>query len=195
MRNILSSHIKSLNYLGSTSFWLVKGHSTVTIYSPHWINRLRANNFIWWLFVILQLWIITWPIIWFMEKRYEIATTRWSASLDPGSETGMIRCYAQGRDESALAEFWAPAVMQAAWTRRQGEAGMLTRLDAERLQGLSRDELLGLGRRGDSDAERERRERVNRGEGGFVDGVVGLVRGVSEVRQDWRLAMGWGGNC
>lgn len=195
MRNVLSSHIKSLNYLGSTSFWLVKGHNTVTIYSPHWINRLRANNFVWWLFVILQLWIITWPIIWLMEKRYEVARTRWNASLDPGSETGLIKCYAQDRDESALAEFWAPAVMQAAWTRRQGEGSMLTRLDAERLQGLSRDELLGLSRREDSAAERERRGRVNRGEGGFVDGVVGLVRGVSEVRQDWRLTMGWGGNC
>lgn len=193
MRNVLSSHIKSLNYLGSMNFRLVKGHSTVTIYSPHWINRLRTNTFVWWLVVILQLWIITWPVIWFMEKRYEIARTRWNASLDPGSETGLIKCYARDRDETALAEFWAPAVMQAAWTRRQGEGSMLTRLDAERLQGLSRNELLGLGGP-ESTAERERRERVNRGEGGFVDGVVGLVRGVSEVRQDWRLTMGWGGN-
>lgn len=195
MRNLLSSHIKSLNYLGSINIWLVQSQRSVTIYSPHWINRLRANKFIWWLCVLLQLWLITWPVIWFLEKRYEIVNTRWNASLDPGSESGLVKCYAQGRDEAGLAEFWSPSVKQAAWTRRQGEAGMLTKLDAERLQGLSRDELLGLGRREESDAERERRDRVHRGEGGFADGVVGLVRGVSEVRQDWRLAMGWGGDC
>lgn len=192
MRNVLASHIRSLNYRGSTTFWFTKGHSSVTIYSPHWINRLRTNKFSWWICVILQLWIITWPLIWLMEKRYEVAQTRWNASLDPGSETGILKCWAFGRDESALAEFWAPAVKQAAWTRRQGEAALLTRLDAERLQGLGTEQLLGLEGSPESDAERERRERVNRGEGGFVDNVVGLVRGVSEVRQDWRLGMGWG---
>lgn len=193
MRNVLTSHIKSLNYQGDIAVWLVKSQSIVTIYSPHWINRLRTNKFVWWAIVILQLWIITWPIIWLLERRYEVAKIRWNASLDPGSESGLVKCYAQGRDEPALAEFWAPAVKWAAWTRTQGQAGMLTRLDAERMQGLGRDELLGI-RRGDSAAEQERRVRVNSGQGGFVDDVVGLVRGVSEVSQDWRLTMGWGGN-
>ncbi|KAJ5591613.1 uncharacterized protein N7459_001982 [Penicillium hispanicum] len=193
MRDVLASHIRSLNYRGSLSFSFTAAHSAVTIYSPHWINRLRANRYIWWMCVILQLWIVAWPTIFLLEKRYEVVRTCWNASLlnDPNSR--LSKCYARGRDEPALAEYWAPAVKQAAWTRRQGEGDLLTRLDAERLQGLSRDEVLGI-RASDSDAERERRDRVNRGEGGFVDGVVGLVRGIGEVSQDWRLTMGWGGN-
>jgi hypothetical protein len=46
----------------------------------------------------------------------------------------------------------------------------------------------------ESEAERQRLERVHSGQGGFVDGVVGLVRGISEASQDYRLTMGWGAN-
>ncbi|KAJ5780358.1 hypothetical protein N7457_005518 [Penicillium paradoxum] len=194
MRNVLSSHIRELNYRGNISISLATAHHSVTIYSPHWINRLRANRAVWWTVVILQLWIITWPIIFFIEKRYEIAHTRWNASLVPEEAASpLAKCYAFGRSESALAEYWAPAVKQAAWSRRQ-DSELLTRMDADRLQGYSTQQLLGL-RVPDSDAELERRGRVNSGEGGFVDNVVGLVRGIGEVSQDWRFASGWGANC
>lgn len=59
---------------------------------------------------------------------------------------------------------------------------------------MNNEQILGLQRQGDSDAEIERRARVDRGEGGFMDSVVGLVRGVGEVQQDWRRAAGWGAN-
>lgn len=129
-----------------------------------------------------------------MERRYEVAETTWNAALEADPTTGLAKCYAQGRDESQLAQFWAPAVKQAAWSRRKGENGLLTRIDAERLQGLTTDQLLGL-RDNPSGAESERRARVDRGEGGFVDGIIGLARGVSEISQDYRLRMGWGSNC
>ncbi|KGO55400.1 hypothetical protein PEX2_031040 [Penicillium expansum] len=193
MRNVLSSHIRELNYRGSIAFQLFIAQRSVTIYSPHWINRLRTNRFIWWTVVLLQLWIITWPVIFFMEKRYELVHTRWNASLRPESDSALATCYAFGRDESSLAEYWAPAVKQAAWTRRQGGGDLLTRMDADRLQGYSTQQLLGL-RGATSDTEVERRERVNNGEGGFVDNVVGLVRGISEAGQDWRFSAGWGAN-
>ncbi|KAJ5128309.1 hypothetical protein N7448_002027 [Penicillium atrosanguineum] len=193
MRNVLASHIRELNYRGSTNFWFKKGYSSVTIYSPHWINQLRTNSFVWWICVILQLWIITWPIIKLMEKRYEVARSQWNASLDPGSETGLLKCYAQNRDETQLGEFWATAVKQAAWTRRQGEGALLTRNDADRLRGMSNEQILRI-QSCESEAERQRRERVHSGQGGLMDSVVGLVRGVSEASQDYRLTMGWGAN-
>ncbi|KAJ5396096.1 uncharacterized protein N7487_010399 [Penicillium crustosum] len=193
MRNVLSSHIRELNYRGSIGFKLFIAQRSVTIYSPHWINRLRANRYVWWAVVLLQLWIIAWPVIFFMEKRYELVHTRWNASLRPESDSALDKCYAFNRDESSLAEYWAPAVKQAAWTRRQGEGDVLTRMDADRLQGYSTQQLLGL-RGAASDAELERRGRVNNGEAGFVDNVVGLVRGIGEVSQDWRFSAGWGAN-
>ncbi|KAJ5924932.1 hypothetical protein N7454_007571 [Penicillium verhagenii] len=193
MRNVLASHIRDLNYRGSTSFWLKNGYSSVTIYSPHWINQLRTSNFVWWACVLLQLWIITWPVIWLMEKRYEVARSQWNASLDPGSDTGLIKCYAHGRDETQLGEYWAAAVKQAAWTRRQGSGSLLTKTDAERLQNMTNDQIIHI-QRCESEAERQRRERVHSGQGGLMDSVVGLVRGVSEASQDYRLTMGWGAN-
>jgi hypothetical protein len=194
MRNVLDSHIRSLNYRGSINFNYLVAQESVTIYSPHWINRMRANRYIWWIFVILQLWIITWPVIWFLEKRYETVHTCWNSSLDCAADSGLVKAYARGRDETTLGEFWAPAVKQMAWSRRRGQAGTLTRMDAERVQGWTTEQLLGLQERGGSEAEQERRERVNRGAGGFVDHVVGLVRGIGEARQDLRLATGWGAN-
>jgi magnesium-transporting ATPase (P-type) len=192
MRNVLSSHIRELNYRGTIHIKLSIAHQSVTIYSPHWINRLRTNRFVWWAVVLLQLWIITWPIIFFMEKRYEIAHTRWNASLVPDTDSALDKCYAFGRDEATLAEYWAPAVKQAAWTRRR-DAELLTRLDADRLQGYTTQQVIGA-RNEDSSAELERRQRVNSGQGGFMDNVVGLVRGVSEAGQDWRFSSGWGAN-
>ncbi|KAJ6006509.1 hypothetical protein N7451_004453 [Penicillium sp. IBT 35674x] len=193
MRNVLASHIRSLNYLGSVDFSFTIAQQSVTIYSPHWINRLRANRYIWWVFVILQLWIITWPIIWFLEKRYELVHTRWHSSISLDPHSGLVKDYARGRDEATLGEFWGPAVKRMAWSQRCGQGNTLTRMDAERVQGLDTDQLLGI-QRGDSEAERERRERVNRGDAGFVDHMVGLVRGVGEVGQSWRLTAGWGAN-
>ncbi|KAJ5880852.1 uncharacterized protein N7473_011905 [Penicillium subrubescens] len=193
MRNILDSHIRELNYRGTIKQHFTQAHSSVTVYSPHWINRARTNKYIWWIVVLLQLWIITWPVIWLMEKRYEIAFARWNASLDPQADSSLVKCYAQHRNESALAEWWAPAVKQAAWTRRSGDNNLVTRLDAERMMGMSTEQLINFRPR-ESEAELERRGRVARGEGGFVDNVVGLARGISEVGQDWRFTMGWGAN-
>lgn len=196
MRNVLDSHIRELNYHGSLSFSYNIAQESVTVYSPHWINRLRANRYIWWIFVILQLWIISWPIIWVMEKRYELAHTRWYASLScPHQEADALAIeYASGRAPAQLGEYWANAVKRAAWSKRCGDSNTLTRMDAERAQGLNMQQLLGLDGRTDSQAEQERRARVNNGNAGFVDHMVGFVRGVGEVSQDWRLTMGWGNN-
>ncbi|KAJ5689035.1 hypothetical protein N7462_003427 [Penicillium macrosclerotiorum] len=193
MNNVLSSHIRELNYRGSVNLCFKLAHSSVTVYSPHWINRLRLNRFVWWICVILQLWILTWPVIWLLEKRYEVAYAQWNAALDPGSATGLAKCYARGRNEAALGEFWAPAVKQAAWSRHCGEANLLTRLDAERLQGMTTEQIVNF-RTSTSDEELDRRARIARGEGGFVDNVVGLVRGIGEVGEAYRLSVGWGAN-
>ncbi|KAJ5816258.1 Peptidoglycan-binding Lysin subgroup [Penicillium robsamsonii] len=194
MNNVLSSHIRELNYRGSINFSVFTAHRSVTIYSPHWINRLRANRCVWWVVVLLQLWIITWPVIFFMEKRYEVVHTRWHASLKPEPDSLLVNCYPFGRNESSLAEYWAPAVKQAAWTRRHGEGDVLTRMDADRLQGYRTPVSLLSLHASSSETELERRRRVNSGQAGLVDNVVGLVRGIGEVWEDWRLSDGWGAN-
>ncbi|KAJ5565787.1 hypothetical protein N7535_007425 [Penicillium sp. DV-2018c] len=142
MRNVLSSHIRELNYCGAIHIKLSLAQKSVTIYSPHWINRLRTNSYVWWIIVLLQLWIITWPIIFFMEKRYEIAFTCWNASSVSNTGSQLAKVYPFNRDESTLAKYWAPAVKHAAWTRRHG--GLLTRLDADRWEGCTTRKMTGV---------------------------------------------------
>ncbi|RAO74270.1 uncharacterized protein BHQ10_010282 [Talaromyces amestolkiae] len=194
MADYLKSQIRETNYRGQITAEMEIVNGKVTIYSPHWVNKLRNNWMVFWACIILQLWIITWPIIWLLEKKYAVVYSCWYSSHTVDEGTGAIarRIYARGRDEHTLAEFWAPAVKQAAWGRRKDNEILLLQ-DAERLQGLTTEQVLRA-RTTESDAELERRRRVDRGDGTFVDSVIGLARGVSEVRQDWNMTMGWGGN-
>lgn len=130
LKSVLTSHIRSINYCGSIVYKLTIAHQSVSVYSPHWINSLRMNRYVWWICVFLQLWILTWPIIWLMEKRYEVIQTSWRPYL--GHQTS---------DRIELGEFWAPTVKEAAW---RGRCIVLTRLDAKRLQGISTEQLLGI---------------------------------------------------
>lgn len=193
--NCLKSHIRDINYRGSISMELVVAKSTITVYSPHWINKMRNHGVVYWIFIISQLWILAWPVIWLLEKRYEIVDSNWFASRVIEDDNGHTtpRTYAHGRDEHALGDFWAPAVKQAAWTRR-ANMEIVSREDAQRLQGLTTEQLLRGSTESESQAEIERRQRMQRGEGSFVDNMVGLARGVNEVRQGWNMSMGWGGN-
>lgn len=194
MVDYLKSQIRETNYRGKISAQLEIVNGKVTIYSPHWINKLRNHAVVFWICIILQLWIFTWPVIWMLEKKYAVVYSCWYSSYTVDDETGttMRRVYARGRDEHALAAFWGPAVKQAAWSRRNDNEIILLD-DAKRLQGLTTEQILRA-RTQASDAELERRRRVDRGDGTFLDSVIGLARGVSEVRQDWNMAMGWGGN-
>jgi hypothetical protein len=194
MADYLKSQIRETNYRGRITAEMEIVNGKVTIYSPHWVNKLRNNWMVFWACIILQLWIITWPIIWLLEKKYAVVYSCWYSSHTVDEGTGAIarRIYARGRDEHSLAEFWAPAVKQAAWARRKDNEILLLQ-DAERLQGLTTEQVLRA-RTSESEAELERRRRVDRGDGTFVDSVIGLARGVSEVRQDWNMTMGWGGN-
>lgn len=191
--NCLTSHIRDTNYRGDITMRMEFANCSLTIYSPHWVNKLRNNKFVFWLCIVLQLWLVTWPIIWILEKRYEVVHSRWYAShTSEQGGTARIKRYARGNDEHGLGELWAPAVKQAAWGHRQSGEVILWK-DAQRVVGLTTSQVIRAPVH-DSEAEIERRRRVDRGDGTFTDSVVGFVRGVSEVRQGWNSTMGWGGH-
>ncbi|XHF99735.1 hypothetical protein AWENTII_003225 [Aspergillus wentii] len=174
LNSALTSQLRSLNYRGNVHIYVSLSRGSVTVYSPHWINRLRTNKFIYWLCIILQLWILTWPIIWFLERRYEVVRSVWYSSRDVKDSrhpAGWRKVYACGHDENALADLWGPAVTQAAWERRL-YGDVLSEQEVERLLR----------------AGRERRER----RGIVIDPLVlGMVRGVGQVGR-WDMTWGWG---
>ncbi|CEL08211.1 hypothetical protein ASPCAL11362 [Aspergillus calidoustus] len=123
MRKSLTDHIRSTGYQGHISITHTLSNGLVTIYSPHWINTARNNRFVYWLCIILQLWILTWPVIWIMERRYDIVRSEWYSSRcvsDPTPENPGRgkKIYAGGFDEATAAEMWAPVVREAAFQGR-----------------------------------------------------------------------------
>ncbi|KAL4809834.1 hypothetical protein BDV18DRAFT_129730 [Aspergillus unguis] len=180
MQSALASHIRSTGYQGNISICPELANGFVTIYSPHWINNLRNNGWVYWACIILQLWILTWPVIIFMERRYEVVRSEWFSSktvADPSLPGGTGKCYAGGHSEAAAAELWAPVVREAAWQGRKGNC-LLGDAEIEELrkQGIARREALGEG--GDL---------LRRGQS--VLGAIG-IRSIGGVN----VTGGWGGD-
>ncbi|KAL9622413.1 MAG: hypothetical protein Q9160_003257 [Pyrenula sp. 1 TL-2023] len=183
VQNAITAHIRSLNYRGTITVETHIENAGFTVYSPHWINKLRVNSFVWYLCAILQLWIITWPVIWLMEKRYEVVSCKWYFAHHVTSSG--FRELARGYDEEGWVRMWGKAIRKAAeWRRRDGE--YLTREDLQLVEAVrEQGELVG-------EEERARRERSARGEGGWMDSAVGLVRGIGEASREYNRAAGWG---
>ncbi|KAL5334167.1 hypothetical protein BJX70DRAFT_30515 [Aspergillus crustosus] len=180
MRDALTSHIRSTGYQGHIGITPVTANGFVVIYSPHWINKLRNNGFAYWLCIILQLWLLTWPVIWFLERRYEVVRSEWFSSqtiADPSLPGGSGKIYAGDHDEATAAEMWAPVVREAAWQgRKQDEILREAEIETLRVQGIQRREQVGEGR-----------DLVNRGQA--MLGMMG-IRSIGGVN----VTGAWGGD-
>ncbi|PGH02531.1 hypothetical protein AJ80_08842 [Polytolypa hystricis UAMH7299] len=181
----LTALIRATKYRGDITIKPFTHDANLTIYSPSLLNRLRTNPFVWWTCVILQLWILTWPLLILLERRYEVVNVDWYAAR--------VGTYACGMSEEEWVAFFAPAVRAAALGRRQcANQEVITPLEARQM--AEAEARQGIFAMAESEAERERRERINRGEGSWADSIVGVVRGVSEVRREWDQVAGWGGH-
>ncbi|EEH19507.1 hypothetical protein PABG_01826 [Paracoccidioides brasiliensis Pb03] len=181
----ITTLIRSLNYRGHICIEIHTHNAHLTVYSPSLLNKLRTHSLVWWACVLLQLWIITWPLLWLLEKRYEPITAIWYARYDEE--------YACGLSETAWLEFFTPVIKRSVLGRaRDGEVVGLEEAKSAREEAsiVAR----GEGQRLESEAERERRERVQRGQGGWADSLVGVVRGVAEVGMEINQVTGWGGD-
>ncbi|KAM5433365.1 hypothetical protein McanMca71_004183 [Microsporum canis] len=179
----ITSIIRATKYCGSIHVNQVTTHTALTVYSPHWINKLRTNRFVWWVVVILQLWIIAWPIIILLEKRYEPVTAEYIVS-EGGVHVSPFR------GELSWTEMFAPAISAAAISRRK-DGEMVTMGDVRRIR---ESPVNGGSRLDESPAERDRRARLNSGNGTFMDSLVGLARGISDLRNEYDHTRGWGAN-
>ncbi|KAK2740519.1 hypothetical protein FQN55_008862 [Onygenales sp. PD_40] len=188
----LTSLIRSLNYRGHISITTHTHNASLKVYTPHPLNRLRTNPFIWWTCVLLQLWLLTWPLLVLLERRYQPIHATWYAWCEER--------YACGMNEEAWLVCFENLVRESVLGRaRDGEmvgyreAVGANRREVVRREGGEVEEEV----RQETEAERQRRERVERGEGNWADSLVGVVRGVAEVRRDFgqRRDGGWGGDC
>jgi len=76
--------IRSTHYRGTTDISFRVDEKAVDIYSPTLINRWRTG-WVRWIFYLTFLWIITWPILFFTTKWWDVYSVDWFFSLNAGS--------------------------------------------------------------------------------------------------------------
>ncbi|KAI9889759.1 MAG: hypothetical protein M1814_004961 [Vezdaea aestivalis] len=162
---------QTLNYRGNLNITLETLNKAVEIWSPHLINKWR-NNWVQWVFYLSFLWIFTWPILFFMTRRYEVSVTTWPFARDqevPGPDGRKVyrREFAVVSEENWVRRY-SPAIKNAVLGRRQGW--------------MTEEDLLR------SEAEWASMERCQ-GAGGLINNAL---RGVLGVESDLRVLRGWG---
>jgi hypothetical protein len=90
LRQHLENIVRSTHYRGNTNITFRVDEKAVDIYSPTLINRWRTG-WVRWIFYLSFLWIITWPILFFMTKWWDVYEVKWYFSRDP---TGVNKSYA-----------------------------------------------------------------------------------------------------
>lgn len=170
----LTAQVRATGYRGDMCFSFKLQNPGFSIYSAHWMNRARTNDWIWWACVILQLWIFCWPILWLCTGTFDGVSTRWFYKVPiHGDETGR-HFYVNESEEQWLAT-WGETIADAAFARRQ--------------DWVTEADILAL--RQARERNQERRPSQQTGNS-FVDAAVGVFTGIhSAVRESDRVT-GWG---
>ena len=199
----LSIVLRSTNYRGHIDITFPVGERAVTIMTPHFINRYRSNIYIWWTCVILQLWIITWPVMWLMTRRWEIATAKWqyrictmhTPTAEEVAKNGPpTRCTPDGVPVYVIPH---TIITEERWIK-EWEAAIIRAVE-QRVKGQIDDTHVNDARAVDErNAARRRESGASQHEqSGFVGTMTGLMRGASEVLRESReaeMGRGWGGD-
>ncbi|KAL7269176.1 hypothetical protein RUND412_008171 [Rhizina undulata] len=178
----LTALIRSTNYRGQIHVSFPVQESRVEIYPDNRISRMRQSKAWRWFFYLTFLWIISWPILWFLTKRYSVVHSVWKMARyadDPfaGDDVhpGRRLMRVTNVSEWEWLETWAPAIIRCVLARRQGE---ITELDLE--------------------TEARARFVARRGvhvPSTALDGVLGAA---ASITRDFSIArqtmMGWGGD-
>ncbi|KAH7077538.1 hypothetical protein BKA63DRAFT_411014 [Paraphoma chrysanthemicola] len=118
LKNRLEGIIAATNYRGNVQITFPIEDANVDIYTSNTINRWRLKNWICWIFYLTFLWIFTWPVLFFMTKRYSVVRAEWPWSIT--SVTGE-KMYTTVTEEQWV-EKWNTAVRRLVLDRYQGEA-------------------------------------------------------------------------
>ncbi|KAF4451250.1 hypothetical protein F53441_5752 [Fusarium austroafricanum] len=119
LRSALESWVRSTNYKGKLEIEFPVADRAVDIYSSNRLNKMRLTTWICWIFYLTFLWIFSWPVLFFITKRYQVVSADWAFSRT--AENG-AKSYTTV-NEHQWTEMYGPAVKQLCLDRYQGLAG------------------------------------------------------------------------
>jgi hypothetical protein len=118
LKNRLEGVIAATNYRGNVQISFPMEDSNLDIYTCNTINRWRLKAWICWLFYLSFLWLFTWPVLFFMTKRYAVVRAEWPWSI---TDANGRKTYTTVSEEQWF-EKWNVAVRRLVLDRYQGEA-------------------------------------------------------------------------
>ena len=197
----MNEAVRGTNYRGDIAITYPERNRATIVMSDHWINRYRHNKLIWWICVILQLWIFTWPLLIFMTKRWEVLTVEWPCRIyvEPDGSWPMAQeFYPGGRTyeghetsnplervaymtEQDWARQWRLAVQLAAESKKRGTLSDGDWRIAQEVEERFRQRAAGRSAAGQDN--------------GILAAATGLLSGVQGFMAQSQRASGWGGNC
>ncbi|KAK6359747.1 hypothetical protein TWF696_000886 [Orbilia brochopaga] len=167
LKTRLTQLIQSTNYAGDIVISFPTTHNKVKIRPANKLTNLRYNRAVRWFCYLTFLWLITWPVLWFMTHKYNVVRSVW-----PMSAIGIDGNRRVKMTEEQWFEYWRIAIRRAVLGRRQGRVTEEDLIEIASEAGMQRMPI----RTGSS----------------FVDGVLGGAADWLNVVSEQRRAFGWG---
>ncbi|KAG5998221.1 hypothetical protein E4U43_002463 [Claviceps pusilla] len=117
LRRRLEGLVRATNYRGHVAIDFPMRHSHVHVYNDCRVNRWRLTKWIVMMCTLTLAFVVTWPYLFFMTRRWETVTAEWrlsEATAVPGR-----RKYVSMSEEQWYS-MWAAAVQKAMLERRRG---------------------------------------------------------------------------
>ena len=184
----IESIIRGTNYRGCISVSFQLDPYKKTIATPHTLNRLRNNFWAWWFFVLTQLWIITWPLLFFLTKRWAVVEIEWAFRKPKGEPRQVVN---EDGQRVLLQEYTYASESEERWAkkwRRTIEEGVLSgQVQGQTLPFVPDDP--GAAERREAD---ERRRREAEPTEGFAGAAMAVIRGIGNISRENETMRGWG---
>ncbi|KAG5807282.1 hypothetical protein H9Q74_007964 [Fusarium xylarioides] len=121
-RNSLTNYVRSSNYKGNLTIEFPVADRAVDIYSSNRLNTWRLTTWICWIFYLTFLWIFSWPILFFITKRYQVVSAEWPFSLTDANGQKRYTTLCLDRYEGLAGDAFLNQVLERGDTNTRNEA-------------------------------------------------------------------------
>jgi len=184
LEQLLRSAIYETNYKGHVEIKFLSQYTKLIVYSPGKINEWRTTNWIRWVFYLTFLWIVSWPILFFLTRKYQVVKVNFQYADVLKDDGGNRKCAVMSEVE--WFNLWESAIKRAALARMLCEDTFLD--DAYRISTAQADA------RGLLSSMQPQQQPLTTGNS-FADGALSFLGQGLRVAEVWNTSRGWGGDC
>lgn len=166
IREKLEGMVRGTNYRGHLQITFPVQDESVEVWNNCRTNQWRLTKWIYNIFCLSMLWLLTWPYLFFRTKRFETVTSDWYFSRPDGD----LRKQYVSISEDQWCNLWGRAIAKAALSKREG---VLDQQDLLAAEGAPPE--------------------LNSGNA-MVNGAVSFVRAGVNAMNEVNRNLGWGGD-